>query len=112
LVKLAFYFLFLFSVQFFGVPLFRNIVMKCLTEIGSLNVGNVYDEQFRYLFVGSLEKLSTFLPLDFSLAKAYENGTDEENRFIQDLGLFLSGFMREHSRVRLEEKANLRPNVV
>jgi len=36
---------FLFVFQFLSVPMFRNITMKCLTEIASVTVTH-YDEKF------------------------------------------------------------------
>jgi hypothetical protein len=36
---------------FFPVPAFRNHTMRCLTEIGSLDIGDQYTLQFVELFV-------------------------------------------------------------
>ena len=41
--------------------------MQCLSEIAGLNVGNIYDEQFRYLYNATVRQLITFLPLSLSM---------------------------------------------
>jgi len=103
-------------------------------------VGAAYDEQFRYLFGGVVRQLATFLPLEMSmaffffflffflffsltsmrfgselpnsadLATAYHDGSDEDEKFIQDLGLFFCGFLKEH--LRLVETPELRELLV
>jgi len=52
--------------QYLPIPFARDVTLKCLTEIGSLNVGNTYDEQFKYLFAGTVRQLATFLPVETS----------------------------------------------
>ena len=44
------------------------------------------------------------MPLSINLKDAYRNGTSDEQNFIQNLSLFLSTFLREHSG--LVEKNN------
>ena len=44
------------------------------------------------------------MPLSINLKDAYRNGTSDEQNFIQNLSLFLSTFLREHSA--LVEKNN------
>ena len=45
------------------------------------------------------------LPVDTNLKQAYMNGTDDEQKFIQNLALFLSTFLKEHGHL-LEKKVN------
>ncbi len=43
------------------------------------------------------------LPIDTNLKEAYTNGTDDEQKFIQNLAMFLSIFLKEHGHL-LEKK--------
>jgi len=88
---------------FLVMPIFRNITLKCLTEIVSINVDS-YNEKFVVLFNLSMARLKQILPLSINLKDAYRNGTSDEQNFIQNLSLFLSTFLREHSA--LVEKNN------
>lgn len=47
--------------QFLNVPMFRNVTLKCLTEIAGVNV-NQYEDQFVNLFtltMGQLKQVHT-----------------------------------------------------
>ena len=46
------------------------------------------------------------LPLDTNLKQAYVNGTDDEQKFIQNLAMFLSIFLKEHGHL-LEKKVGV-----
>ena len=43
------------------------------------------------------------LPEETNLKQAYVNGTDDEQKFIQNLAMFLSTFLKEHGYL-LEKK--------
>lgn len=45
------------------------------------------------------------LPVDTNLKQAYVNGTDDEQKFIQNLAMFLSTFLKEHGHL-LEKKVS------
>jgi len=111
------------------VPAYRNIVIQCLVEIAGLNVGNIYNEQFKYLYSGTIQQLATFLPLSMSMQlrqpthkersyvgvdnklswslppptagirEIHARGVNSEQEFIQQLALFLTSFFREHVAV-------------
>lgn len=80
---------------FLPMPVFRNITLKCLTEIVSINVGT-YNDKFCVLFNLAMGRLKEILPLSINLRDAYRNGSSDEQNFIQNLSLFLSTFLREH----------------
>lgn len=80
---------------FLPMPVFRNITLKCLTEIVSINVGT-YNDKFCVLFNLTMSRLKQILPLTINLRDAYRNGSSDEQNFIQNLSLFLSTFLREH----------------
>ena len=45
--------------KFLSVPMFRNLTLKCLTEIAAVTVPH-YDEMFVTLFTQSMQQVSTF----------------------------------------------------
>jgi len=96
--------------KFLEVPVFRNVTLQCLTEIGSIS-NNMYEEEFVTLYTLTLEKLKTMLPLTTNLKQAYANGRDDEQHFIQNLALFLCSFLKEHGNL-LEKKADLKTSLV
>lgn len=87
--------------KFLEVSMFRNITIKCLTEIGSLTVPPVYDQKLTSMYNGVVEAFNNILPMSPSLdlASASENGSDEEQEFILNMALFLTAFLGEHLKV-------------
>ena len=81
--------------KFLNVPMFRNVTLKCLTDIAAVNVPH-YDEMFVALFTQTMNHLAQLLPVDTNIKEAYANGTDSEQQFIQDLALFFCTFLKEH----------------
>jgi hypothetical protein len=47
--------------------MFRNVALECLTEIGSLNIGNMYDAQFEKLFIGVMNQLKNIITNEASI---------------------------------------------
>jgi len=74
--------------KFLNVPMFRNVSLKCLTEIAGVSVSQ-YEEQFVTLFTLTMMQLKQMLPLNTNIRLAYSNGKDDEQNFIQNLSLFL-----------------------
>mmetsp|Transcript_27650 Transcript_27650/g.70461 ORF Transcript_27650/g.70461 Transcript_27650/m.70461 type:complete len:1107 (+) Transcript_27650:54-3374(+) len=101
--------------KFLPQPAFRNDVLACLTEIGSLDIGTIYetlsgdmgaayDGHFEALFTEVATAISVgvggtpppmVLP-DTDMANAHAMGSDADQTFIQNLGLFFTGFFRQH----------------
>nr|NVI73705.1 embargoed [Cucujiformia] len=81
--------------KFLTVPLFRNVTLKCLTEIAGVTVSN-YDDMFVTLFTQTMVQLEIMLPLQTDIKSAYACGQDQEQNFIQNLALFLCTFLKEH----------------
>ncbi|KAJ3388329.1 Karyopherin transporter [Entophlyctis sp. JEL0112] len=84
--------------RFLEVPEFKNVTLKCLTEIGGLQVGPEYNEKFAVLFNVVMTSISKMIPQDADLAMLYESDSDAE-QFIQNLGLFLTNFLGAHLKV-------------
>jgi exportin-1 len=93
--------------RFLTVPLFRNVTLKCLTEITALTIGSEYDSKFVHLFQSVMDSLSLMIQYsqDLDLAKAYQNSSDEEQKLIQNLALFFSTCLGNHLKV-LETHVN------
>nr|NVI73581.1 embargoed [Cucujiformia] len=85
----------MFIFKFLPVPMFRNVTLKCLTEIAGVAVSN-YNEVFLNMFTYTMQQLEAILPLDTDIKTAYAQGTDQEQNFIQNLALFLCTFLKEH----------------
>ncbi|KAJ3269891.1 Karyopherin transporter [Terramyces sp. JEL0728] len=82
--------------RFFSVPAFRNVVLKCLTEIGSLQVGPEYNDKFVLLYKFVMEKIVNILPITTNIPEVYENSTDDDQNFVQNMALFFSSFLGSH----------------
>merc|ERR550532_2332810 len=84
--------------KFLNVPMFRNVTLKALTEIASVQVTQ-YDEEFVQLFSLTMERLQAMLPVETNIKQAYANGMDAEQQFIQDLALFFCSYLKEHGEL-------------
>lgn len=94
--------------KFLNVPLFRNVTLKCLTEIAGLATGPQYDDAFVALFAQTMAQLELMLPLDINIKEAYAKGHDAEQNFIQNLAMFLCTMLRQHGPLmERREKGNV-----
>jgi len=74
----------------------RNITLQCLTEIGSLTLGPEHNQYFERLFHQFMTQLVQIIPPGIDLRRAYDQGSEDEQNFIQNLGLFFAGFLKAH----------------
>ncbi|KAI8617559.1 armadillo-type protein, partial [Chytriomyces sp. MP71] len=84
--------------RFLEVPEFKNVTLKCLTEIGGLQVGPEYNEKFGILFNVVMVSVSKMVSVTANFAELYENDDDAE-QFIQNLAMFLTSFLGAHLKV-------------
>ncbi|CAE6441847.1 unnamed protein product [Rhizoctonia solani] len=84
--------------RFLEVPEFRNITLKCLSEIAGLNVGPEYDPKFRILFTMVMTSINKMIPPSTNIAQAYETSSDQDQELILNLALFLANFLTAHLR--------------
>jgi len=75
---------------------FRNVALQCLTEVASLNIGQFYDAHFTELYTIFITRLQMVMPRGTSIPESYANGSDEDQEFLQNLALFLTGFFKTH----------------
>lgn len=81
---------------------FRNVTLKCLTEVASLELEHgQYTQQFEALYEGVMMEVVKILPPQIDLSQAYERADEDDCDFIEDLALFLAAFFVHH-RLLLE----------
>ncbi|PNF37319.1 Exportin-1 [Cryptotermes secundus] len=91
--------------KFLYVPMFRNVTLKCLTEIAGVTVTN-YDDMFVYMFTQTMNRLGQMLPLNTNIREAYACGQDQEQNFIQNLAMFLCTYLKEHGALVEKKQLN------
>ncbi|KAG7004814.1 exportin [Physcia stellaris] len=83
--------------RFLETPMFRNITLKCLTEIGGLSVDNYsYHEKLTQMFTEVLTVVSKIIPLSVNLKDTYKRSNSRDQEFVQNLALFLCNFFSTH----------------
>ncbi|KAG9304016.1 hypothetical protein G9A89_005926 [Geosiphon pyriformis] len=85
--------------RFLEIPEYRNVTLKCLTEIGALQVDPQYNEKFVILFDLVVSAVSAMIPPNTDIATIYQNSSNEEQEFIQNLALFFTGFLSSHLKI-------------
>ncbi|XP_065173281.1 exportin-1 [Atheta coriaria] len=90
--------------KFLPVPLFRNVTLKCLTEIAGLGD---YDQVIVEMFNDTMKQLEIMLPLTTDIRSSYACGQDQEQNFIQNLALFLCTYLKVHSCTAEEQHGAL-----
>lgn len=85
--------------RFLEVPEFRNITLKCLTEIAGLQTDPVYDEKLTSMFTETLTAISNIIPLSLDLKTTYASSNGRDQEFVQNLALFLCNFFTMHLKV-------------
>ncbi|KAK7791784.1 hypothetical protein R5R35_002617 [Gryllus longicercus] len=91
--------------KFLDVPMFRNVTLKCLTEISGVNTSE-YDSMLILLFNQTMVQLEMMLPVKTNIREAYSQGQDHEQNFIQNLAMFLCTFLKEHGNLLEKEEPN------
>lgn len=89
--------------RFLEVPDFRNVTLKCLTEIGGLQIGQQYsyDEKLVQMFTETLTRISKIIPLSMDLKQTYANSNSRDQEFVLNLALFLTNFFSVHLNVSI-----------
>ncbi|PWN41529.1 putative CRM1-nuclear export factor, exportin [Ceraceosorus guamensis] len=93
--------------RFLEVPEYRNVTLKCLSEIAGLQIKtNSYDEKFVVLFNMVMTSVNRMIPPSTNFAEAYESSSNDDQELILNLALFLCNFLNE--RLHLVENAENR----
>ncbi|KAK4687365.1 exportin-1, partial [Tremellales sp. Uapishka_1] len=82
--------------RFLEVPEFRNVTLKCLSEIGGLNVGPEFNGKFAILFQMVMTSVNRMVPPSTDMAAAFASSEDEDQELIRNLALFLTNFLNLH----------------
>lgn len=87
--------------RFLDVPDFRNITLKCLTEIGGLQLGQQfsYDEKLVQMFTDTLQSVSKIVPLSTDLKTLYDKSNARDQEYLLNLALFLCNFFTVHLNI-------------
>jgi exportin-1 len=62
--------------------------------VGCLKLSQEYFPHLVTLFNRVMVDLAQILPPNTDIAAAYENGSDDDQAFVQNLALFLTGFFK------------------
>jgi hypothetical protein len=68
--------------------------VRLCVQVGSLTMPPEFNTHFGQFFRLFTEQLATILPPDTNLPAAFDNGTDEQQAFVQNLALFYTGYFR------------------
>lgn len=82
--------------RFLEVPEFRNVTLKCLSEIAGLHVVAEYDAKFVVLFNMVMTAVNRMIPPSTNIAQAYETSSDSDQELVLNLALFLCNFLNTH----------------
>ena len=84
--------------RFLEAPEFRNITLKCLTEIAGVNIQPPfsYDENLVKMFTDVITTVSKIIPLSIDLKQTYPKSNSKDQEFVQNLALFLCTFFSSH----------------
>ena len=84
--------------RFLETPEFRNITLKCLTEIAAVQIGPQYsyDEKLVQMFTEVLTIVAKIIPLGVNLKDQYPKSNSRDQEFVQNLALFLCNFFSVH----------------
>jgi len=87
--------------RFLNVPEFRNVSLKCLTEIAGITGESAkeYETEYIELYQATITELKKMLPTDIDLKKAYNTGKDSQQAFIQNLALFLETYLKNYAEL-------------
>ncbi|KAJ1940902.1 Karyopherin transporter [Kickxella alabastrina] len=88
----------------------RNITIKCLTEIGGLDGGEEYKEQYVNMFSMTITALRATLGDLANIDSVWDDYENEEQEFIQNVAMFLTSFLTSH--LRLVESSATREVVI
>lgn len=84
--------------KFLSVPMFRNVTLKCLSEIAGLTAPN-YNENFATLFKDTMVQLDQIIGQNMNMNHVYQCGTDTEQELVLNLAMFLCTFLKEHGKL-------------
>lgn len=91
--------------KFLNVPMFRNVTLKCLSEVAGLTT-STYDHTFVSMFKETMKQLDMIIDPNTKMNQIYTTGTDSEQNFVQNLAMFLCTFLKEHGQLLEKREHN------
>ncbi|KAJ2435149.1 Karyopherin transporter, partial [Coemansia sp. RSA 2424] len=88
----------------------RNVTIKCLTEIGGLECGSDFKEQFVGMFTMAVAGLREILGDLSKIDEEWDDYDNEQQEFVQNVAMFLTSFLASH--LRLVESSATRETVI
>ncbi|KAJ6264311.1 Exportin-1 [Drechslerella dactyloides] len=87
--------------RFLPIPVFRNVTLKCLTEIGGLQIsGQIhYEEKLVSMFTNVMTTIAEMIPISTNLRSIYPTSPARDQEFIQNLAIFLCNFFTPHVKL-------------
>ncbi|KAG8925963.1 Karyopherin transporter [Tulasnella sp. 419] len=85
--------------RFLEVTDFRNVTLKCLSEVAGLVVGSEYDPKFVIMFTKVMTSINKMIPPSTNIAEAYTTSSDADQELVLNLALFLSNFLSNHLKI-------------
>ncbi|KKY28632.1 putative exportin [Phaeomoniella chlamydospora] len=84
--------------RFLDIPEFRNVTLKCLTEIGGLQMNQQFqfDEKLVQMFTETLTSVTKIIPLSVDLRAIYSQSNARDQEYVLNLALFLTNFFTVH----------------
>lgn len=93
--------------KFLSPPEFRNITLKCLTEISLSQNATQYEKLLYEMFARSLQVIHSIVPPETNFKDVYEEASSSDQDFIQNLAIYLTTFLGTY--LRLVESADNKP---
>lgn len=77
---------------------FRNVILKCLTEIAGIS-SPPSNKMFYEMFISTMKVIGSITPPSTNFKDIYDNASSQDQEFVQNLALFLSTFFTHHLRL-------------
>lgn len=95
-----------------GHCLNTGALLHVCMQVGSLNLGDTYAPQFAMFYRMFCQRLLTLVNPDMDLRSAYDNGTEDQQVFVQNLSLFFTQFFKVRAAWLLAVAAGDHPGAV
>lgn len=85
--------------KFLSPPEFRNVTLKCLTEIAVAEKATAYEKIQYEMFVRAVQTIHEIIPPQTNFKEVYDAAGSLDQEFIQNLAIFLTSFLSKSLRL-------------
>lgn len=85
--------------KFLSPTEFRNVALKCLTEIAIAEKASAYEKILYEMFGRTMQTIRTIIPVETNFKDVYESATSLDQEFIQNLALFCTSFLSKYLKL-------------